>query len=268
VISLNEFLSAIQENARRITHYETGGDGSGGGCDCIGLIIGALRLEGEAWRGAHGSNWAARNAVSGLNAIGGAENVFLGEIVFKAKEPGESGYDLPEAYEDSPDQRDYYHVGVITSVSPMRITHCTGVEGGIKTDTTLGKWRWGGRLKYVNYEEGGNDMVEPIYQAIVRAEGNKYPVRMRAEASKDSEIVAKIEQGETVDVLGIVGGDEGEWGFILWHSMNGYMQKKFLIPANSGPSENDHDILTVSRTDWETVKTALETALNITNKYQ
>ena len=111
-------------------------------------------------------------------------------------------------------------------------------------------------------------MVEPIYQAIVHAEGNKYPVRMRAEASKESEIVAKIEQGEIVDVLGIVGGDEGEWGFILWHGVNGYMQKKFLIPANSGPSENDHDILTVSRTDWETVKTALETALNITNKYQ
>lgn len=270
MISLNDFLSCIQQNVARITHYENAGDGSGnGGCDCIGLIIGALRLAGFRWPGTHGSNWAARNAVDGLSYINNASECFLGEIVFKAKEPGESGYELPPAYSNSQDRRDYYHVGVVTSVKPLRITHCTGVDGGIKTDSTLGKWRWGGRLKYVNYEEGGNDMVEPIYQAIVHAEGNKYPVRMRAEASKESAIVAKIEQGETVDVLGIVGGDEGEWGFILWHGMNGYMQKKFLIPANSGPSENDNDMpLTVNRTDWETVKTALETALNIINKYQ
>lgn len=269
MISLNDFLSCVQKNAARITHYESAGDGSGnGGCDCIGLIIGALRLAGFRWPGVHGSNWTARNAMYSLNYINGASDCFLGEIVFKAREPGESGYNLPSAYDNSPDRRDYYHVGVVTNVNPLCITHCTGVEGGIKTDSTLGKWRWGGRLKYVNYGEGGNTMVEPIYQAIVHAEGNKYPVRMRAEASKESAIVAKIEQGETVDVLGIVGGDEGEWGFILWHGMNGYMQKKFLIPANSGPSENDHDILTVSRTDWETVKTALETALNIINKYQ
>ena len=268
MIPLSKFLACVQGNVERINHYENAGDGSGGGCDCIGLIIGALRLAGFRWPGTHGSNWAARKAVDGLQYIKSAGECFLGEIVFKAKEPGESGYNLPSAYDSSPDRRDYYHVGVVTNVSPLCITHCTGVEGGTKRDNALGKWRWGGRLKYVNYDEGGNTMVEPIYRATVHAEGNKYPVRMRAEASKESEIVAKIEQGETVDVLGIVGGDEGEWGFILWHGMNGYMQKKFLIPSNSGPSENAPDMLTVNRADWETVKTALETALNIINKYQ
>ena len=260
MISLNEFLSAIQENARRITHYETGGDGSGGGCDCIGLIIGALRLAGFRWPGVHGSNWAARNAMDSLSYINNASDCFLGEIVYKAKEPGENGYDMPAAYVNSPDRRDYYHVGVVANVNPLCITHCTGVDGGIKTDSTLGKWRWGGRLKYVNYEEGGNDMVEPIYRAIVHAAGNKYPVRMRAEASKESEIVAKIEQGETVDVLGIVGGDEGEWGFILWHGMNGYMQEKFLKIKDEQEQE---EAITIPRAEFDRLRNAVEEAAKI-----
>lgn len=260
MIPLSKFLACVQGNVERINHYENAGDGSGGGCDCIGLIIGALRLAGFRWPGTHGSNWAARNAVDGLQYIKGAGECFLGEIVFKAKEPGESGYDLPKSYDNSQDRRDYYHVGVITSVSPLRITHCTGVSGGIKIDTAQGAWHWGGRLKYVNYEEGGNDMVEPIYQAIVHAEGNKYPVRMRAEASKESEIVAKIEQGETVDVLGIVGGDEGEWGFILWHGLNGYMQAKFLRRRDEQEQEG---AITIPRAEFDRLKNAVEEAARI-----
>ena len=260
MIPLSKFLACVQKNVARITHYENAGDGSGGGCDCIGLIIGTLRLAGFRWPGTHGSNWAARNAMDGLQYIKSVGECFLGEIVFKAKEPGESGYNLPSAYDNSPDRRDYYHVGVVTNVSPLCITHCTGVEGGIKRDNALGKWRWGGRLKYVNYDEGGNTMVEPIYQAIVRAEGNKYPVRMRAEASKESGIVAKIEQGETVDVLGIVGGDEGEWGFILWHGMTGYMQEKFLKRKDEQEQE---EAITMLRAEFDRLRNAVEEAARI-----
>ena len=36
--------------------------------------------------------------------------------------PGQAGYALPERYKKGPDQRDYYHVGVVTAVEPLEIT--------------------------------------------------------------------------------------------------------------------------------------------------
>lgn len=35
-MTINEFLNGIAANANRVTHYENGGSGSGGACDCIG----------------------------------------------------------------------------------------------------------------------------------------------------------------------------------------------------------------------------------------
>lgn len=57
MIPLSKFLSCVRENAARVREYESGGDGSNGKCDCIGLIIGALALAGFRWPGIHGSNW-------------------------------------------------------------------------------------------------------------------------------------------------------------------------------------------------------------------
>ena len=56
-----QFLEGIQKNIARVREYKLGMDGSGGQCDCIGLIIGAVRLMGGEWKGTHGSNYAARN---------------------------------------------------------------------------------------------------------------------------------------------------------------------------------------------------------------
>ena len=103
MIALTAFLNAVRENVSRITHYEKGGDGKGGGCDCIGLIIGAVRLAGGTWNGTHGSNWAARNAMDELEYINDASEMFLGEIVYKAWTPDDDKYNLPSAYRDSPD---------------------------------------------------------------------------------------------------------------------------------------------------------------------
>lgn len=266
MISLNDFLSCIQQNVARITHYENAGDGSrDGGCDCIGLIIGALALCGFKWPGVHGTNWAARNAMDTLGYINSASDCYPGMIVYKAKEPGDSGYDLPSSYSGSPDQRDYYHVGVVTSTAPLVITHCTGVDGGIKRDSSLGKWRWGGKLKYVDYD-AKEEPMNPMYQAIVKVDGNTFPVKMRLGPTTKSSVVASIQQGTVVDVLGIVSGEDSaqEWGFIRTNDQTGYMMRKFLVPADSEPSDSvSGTALAVNRADLETVKTALETALNI-----
>lgn len=265
MITLNQFLSAAQENADRIREYQLGHSGSDGKSDCIGLIIGALALCGFKWPGVHGSNWAARNVMDTLGYINSASDCYPGMIVYKARELGESGYDLPSSYSNSPDQRDYYHVGVVTSAAPLVITHCTGVEGGIKRDSSLGKWRWGGKLKYVDYD-AKEEPMNPMYQAIVKVDGNTFPVKMRLGPTTKSSVVASIPQGTVVDVLGVVTGEDSaqEWGFIRTNDQTGYMMRKFLVPADSKPSDGDSGTaLAVNRSDLETVKTALETALNI-----
>lgn len=257
MIPLNKFLSCVRENAARVQAYESGHDGSDGKCDCIGLIIGAVKLAGGSWPGTHGSNWAARNAMSSFGHIADAREMFLGEIVYKAREPGEDKYALPSRYENSGDLRDYYHVGVVTGIDPLEITHCTSVPGGIKRDNTIGAWHWGGKLKYVNYDEGGIPM-EPIYQAKVHAEGNDYPVKMREQASTKADVLAKIPQGTIVDVLGIVGSDEGDWGFILYGDQTGYMMNKFLLPVNEDEAGEEEDMVIVPRETLETWADVLE----------
>ena len=240
MIRLIDFLRCIAANIARIFQYESCHDGSDGKSDCIGLIIGAVRLAGERWKGTHGSNWTARNAIDGLRKVSKASDLSLGEIVFKAHEPGESGYDadtINRSYKNSPDKRDYYHVGVVTSVQPFEITHCTGVSGGIKRDSTLGQWRWAGQLNLVNYNEGGDEPLEALYQAVTTA-NNSYPIRMRREASQNSAILESVPQGVKVDVLEET---NASWDKVRYNGVVGYMMNKFLSVADV-PDTDDGNI--------------------------
>ena len=79
-----QFLEGVQRNVDRVRAYKLGMDGRGGQCDCIGLIIGAIRLMGGEGTGTHGSNWAARNAVQPLKKITSLSMLSPGKLVFKA----------------------------------------------------------------------------------------------------------------------------------------------------------------------------------------
>jgi uncharacterized protein YraI len=216
MIPLKAFLSAIQENTARITHYLSGGDGRDGGCDCIGLIIGAIRLAGGTWNGTHGSNYAAR---SEMTAFGRVSDLYLGEVVYKAKSPTDSGYALPDRYKGSGDLLDYYHVGVVTNVNPLIITHCTGVSGGIKEDNQPGQWKYGGQLKMVDY----NDV---LYDAIVTAATGR-TVNLRANPSENSTILKAVPIGSDIQVY----EEKGDWSRVKWNYWDGWMMNKFIVPA-------------------------------------
>lgn len=253
MIPVEKFLQCVQENAARIHAYELGHDGSDGKSDCIGLIIGALELAGFRWPGVHGSNWAARNAMETLDHIADASKMFLGEIVYKAKEPGESGYSLPSKYNSSGDLRDYYHVGVVTGIDPLEITHCTGVPGGIKRDTSMGAWRWGGKLKYVDYSEDWEDEPMEGKWATVTAENGR-TVNMRKEPDKKSEIIARVPVGEEVKVIDDC---DSEWLRVSYGGKTGYMMREYLLIEPDDLEEAppvDGDTVTVSREtleEWE-----------------
>ena len=131
-------MEKINEIAALKPAYRKGGSGRDGTCDCIGLIMGALRRAGGSWPGIHGTNYAARQEMTDFAPISSARDLAVGELVFKHYAPGDKQYSLPARYRRDRDQNDYYHVGLVVSVRPLRIRHMT--TPGIKTDLRLGQW--------------------------------------------------------------------------------------------------------------------------------
>lgn len=223
MINLSAFLSDLKSIVSERPTYRNGGSATDGTCDCIGLIIGAIRRAGGTWSGTHGSNWAARNAMRGLHDL---YSMDLGEVVYKAREPGEAGYDLPGAYLADPDVRDYYHAGVITSVAPLQITHCTsgGGANGIKTDSAIGNWKWGGKLKMVDYEDEdvADEPDDPDLLWTTAPSGRS--VNLRSKPSKDGLVMARVPIDTEVHVLSA----SGDWRHVAYLGKTGWIMASYL----------------------------------------
>ena len=172
-MTIDEFLTNVRRIQAADPRYRLGRDGSDGYCDCIGLVIGAIRRSGGQWRGIHGTNWTARNAMHDLNPLRGAGQLRRGELVFRAHEPGAKGYALPSRSASSADRRDYYHVGVVMQTNPLRILHCSG--GGVKADTSASRWQFhgmltmfAGRMGLMQIGDSG-DAVKGLQSALMAA---------------------------------------------------------------------------------------------------
>jgi hypothetical protein len=220
VISVRAFLAGVASIVDERPKYKLGMDGTGRLCDCIGLVIGGVRRAGGTWVGTHGSNWAARNAMRGLHDL---YSMDLGEVVYKAREPGEASWGLPDAYAGHPDRRDYYHAGVVTSIAPLRITHCTSGGGvnGIKVDSKIGNWAWGGKLKMVDY--GDEDIVDEPDLMWTTAETGR-TVNMRAKPDPKSITVARV----PIDTEVEASGQSGDWRRVSYAGKSGWILSNYL----------------------------------------
>lgn len=227
IIDKKTFLAKVEQIAAEEPAYRSGGSGTDGTCDCIGLIIGAIRRAGGSWRGMHGSNYAAKNEVEYLNPITSASVLMVGEVVFKAYNPGDDKYGLPARYAADPDQRDYYHVGVVISVNPLRIRHMTSPKP--KVDTSLGKWGFHGWLKKIsNSDEGGGQQMEE--KVTIQGGNATSPVNMRSGPSKNNKIINTIAQG-TIAIL--LDKPNDEWYKIQVGNRTGYVQSCFVHAGES-----------------------------------
>ena len=250
MISLAKFLNGCKRNAARIKGYKLGHNGSNGLSDCIGYPIGALELEGQAWNGTHGSNYAARKRTNNLHQVSNASQLKLGELVYKAYNPGEKKYDasaVAKYSSTSNDKHDYYHVGVVTSVNPLEISHCSG--GGMHYDKTLGKWKYAGYCSLVDYGNGTVPVVVPNEQtasdvavtepgkAIVDVPDDT-TVNIRSAMSTSSKVIVKANEGTELDVLSI----HGPWAKVNY-SFNkvgtGYVMSKFISSGSLIDVPND-----------------------------
>ena len=68
---------------------------------------------------------------------------------------------------------DFQHIGLVTSVNPLRIVHASSAAGCVTTDTKLGKWAYWGWLKDVSKAdnlqhtpseptEGDDEPIDPL----------------------------------------------------------------------------------------------------------
>ena len=255
-----KFQSMIEKIKSLNPAYKQPGTGDDGTCDCIGLIIGAIRRMGLKWVGIHGSNYAARYQTVDLEYIENVSDLEVYDVVYKACEPDgklrkacnagtlNKKYDLPSRYKHGGayydgDLNDYFHAGVVTHVNPLRITHMTSPH--MKVDTNLnGGWNYHGKVKPI-VDAAGKDtgssankaehvISEPIAttgcEAIVVADNGK-PVKLRQYPSTGCKTWDSIKCGTKVTIV-----DPGEeWAKVNCGKRKGwYMMAKFLDIIGDG----------------------------------
>ena len=247
---VKKFLEMVAKIKSLNPAYKQPGDGSNGICDCIGLIIGAIRRMGLKWTGIHGSNYAARYQTVDLRKISSLSQLAKGDIVYKAYEKGNAKWALPDRYWQghqyyNGDMKDYYHVGVVTGINPVVITHMTSPH--MKVDTVIGNWNYHGKVKpLVEASESGSvPDVKPTptppsptpqtgVKAIVEAE-NGLPVKMREYPSTDCRTWKNLPCGTEVTII-----EPGE----TWSKIDGgghkgwYMMSKFLDIVGDGKGKH------------------------------
>ena len=144
-ITVQQLISAVESALG--WPYKSPGSNDQNGIDCSGLFVYAYRLYGLSIY--HGSNTIYRSSCSAKGKISSVGTLRPGMAVFKWNAA------TPEKFRDN--LGDFQHIGLVTSVNPLRIVHASSVSGCVTTDTKLGKWKYWGWLK---------DVEQPASQSI------------------------------------------------------------------------------------------------------
>lgn len=219
--------------------YRTGGDGSDGTCDCIGMIRGGSEREGVTdIKNFRGTNQAARKTILDMQPIGSVKGLNLADVVLKTRDKDDKDMPLPDRYRKGGSDYDerwgetnFTHIGTVTGLDPLEITHMTSPTA--KIDTKLGNWKYKGRLPWVSQEGSVVDPdVEPgIEWATVQAKSGS-TVKMRANPTTSCRLYWDVPVGSQVMVVerDAVKDSKGKvWSLIVWAGQGGYMMSEFLM---------------------------------------
>ena len=120
--------------------YASPGTNDAHGIDCSGMFVRAFRRQGASIY--HGSNTIFRKYLARSGTIASAAGLRPGMAVFKWKPV------TPARFSDG--LGDFCHIGLVTSVSPLRIVHASTEGMAVKADSKIGKWRYWGCLLYTS----------------------------------------------------------------------------------------------------------------------
>lgn len=208
-------------------------------CDCIGMTKYGLRENGVKFS-TTGTNWTIRNQVDNVRDIHSVSDLHVGDVVFKALNPGDSGYNLPAKYQPggsgyNGDLTDYNHIGTVASVNQLQIIHMTGPTA--KTDTKIGKWKKVASLKKEYISDGPEPSPDPgpdpepspeptpVSKTMYVYAANGKPVNMRTKPSKQAALVERVPVGASV--IWQKANGEG-WAYVKYHGFVGWMMEEFL----------------------------------------
>lgn len=241
--AVKKFITKVMQIYNSNPKRREPGDGSDGYCDCIGLIIGALRRMGLKWTGIHGSNWAARKEILNLQPIKSQSQLQVGDIVLKAVPQGHKNWTLKKyprylkggKYYNG-DLNDYYHAGVVESVNPFRIRH---MSAKMTTDTTVNTyypWNYFGKSRQL--VEAACGMVPVPTETTTPATGKQgvlvaptgSTVNLRRTPSLRGALISQIKLGTIVDI--VTPGEE--WCAVKVGTKSGYMMAKFIDIIGDG----------------------------------
>lgn len=209
--------------------YVSPGSNDANGIDCSGLFVKIFRDQNA--KIAHGSNTIYRDYCSEKGPITDIKQLKPGMAVFKWKP------ETPSKFHDN--LGDFCHIGLVVSAYPnLKIIHASSVSGCVTTDTKLGKWKYWGKLKNVNYgnsaDEKGDEPSPMKYYATVTADSAT--VKMRAKPSQDCGLYDDVPVGSIVEVL----SEDGKWDQVSYGNRQGwYMMSAFLVPINKDESEQN-----------------------------
>ena len=215
-------LSIYEEQPK----YRTGGDGSDGTCDCIGMGRGALKREGATdVKGMGGTNYAARHTFQGLQQLKKEAQLSKGQIVLKTRDKSDKNMPLPDQYRKGGDdyseqwkETNFTHYGTVVQTNPIRICHMTSPTA--KIDSSIKGWGYFGNLPWV--KDDGQEPQEAVWARVTAEKGST--VKMRAKPSTLCRLYWEVPVGSEVILM----EPEETWSGIIWGGQSGWMQSKFL----------------------------------------
>ena len=233
--TIEKFVDRCEDIVRAKPVYTLGASNKSK-CDCIGMPKYSLRMNGVTFS-TTGTNDTFRTKVVNIRTISSSSVLKKGDVVFKARKPGENGYNLPEKYKQggsgyNGDLTDYTHIGVVKSTNPLRIIHMTSPTA--KTDTSIGsgisRWRYAANLKpqYVSdssSEPSPSSDPKPVQQTATVIAPSGLWVKMRASPTTSCRLYDEVPVGAMVKVI----SQYGDWIQIDYGKRKGwYMMSKFL----------------------------------------
>ena len=229
MLDVNKLIASVEECLG--WPYVSPGTNDSRGIDCSGLFVKAFRDQGGSIY--HGSNTIYRKYCSEKGKLTGVSQLESGMVVFKWNA------NTPEKFNDG--LGDFQHIGLVTSVNPLRIVHASSGVGCVTTDTKLGKWAYWGWLKDVARDSGGNDdqggdevpVAENEYATVIADSGST--VNLRTKAKVTAPLIERVPVGSRVEVLGTC----GSWTKVKFGSRAGYMMTRFLTAEEEQESDED-----------------------------
>lgn len=236
--------------------YASPGYNNSRGIDCSGAFVYSYKKFGESIY--HGSNRIVRVHCRNVQRVTSLSQLQVGMAIFKGREDVSkmsSAYRPGGRYYNPELPMDYYHIGLVTSVSPLEIVNATTPKARI--DNVLSKWWCAGYLNAVSYGSGGTDgspdsgspdpSTPPCppcpgtgdgtpgalpalpFQAKVTAQRGS-TVNLRRSASKGDAVLLRVPIGSAVTVTELT---NTTWWCIRYGSTTGFMMREFLAPVSA-----------------------------------